>query len=472
MRLHDLLDTWAVRQPDAELVLTPDRRLTYRDALRQADRLAARFIDGGARRGDRVAVVASDDVGLLVAWFAASKAGMAIVPIARELPAAERAAALLAAQPRLILNGRALARVRPATPGNPDALAQLPAGPGRAAVLTHRAVTAAVAQASIMLRVRPGERTLLAAPLRSTAIVPGALATIASGGSVHIPASADPSDVLQALAEEHIQTAVLPPHTLEACVDVLRNGPPRHFGALRTVYYTGAPVSPAALRCATRRLGCDFVQSYGLTEATHALTFLSPADHRRGVAEQPELLLSAGRPAPGTEVRIAGDAGLPLPAGAAGEIVARGPQLMSGYWERPAETATVLRNGWLRTGDAGYVDAAGYLYVRERLSDVIPTGGGEPVSPRLVEERLLDHPAIADAAVIGVRNGGDRPQVTAVVVVRPRCTVSADEVIAFCGGERGERPQAVEFVRELPRGATGRLRRDALRARYGAAPVE
>ena len=133
---------------------------------------------------------------------------------------------------------------------------------------------------------------------------------------------------------------------------------------------------------------CDFVQSYGMTEATQSLTFLTPSDHRRALAADPRLLLSAGQPAPGTEVRIVDPTDAPLPNGSIGEVVACGPQLMNGYWNQPEATAETLRGGWLHTGDAGMMDDEGFLYIQDRIKDMI-VSGGENVYPREVEDVLF-----------------------------------------------------------------------------------
>ena len=212
---------------------------------------------------------------------------------------------------------------------------------------------------------------------------------------------------------------------------------------------------------------CGFVQSYGMTEATQSLTFLSPADHRRGLDEQPKLLLSAGLPAKETEIRIVDDNDAPLPNGALGEIVARGPQLMRGYWNLPEESAEVLRGGWLHTGDMGSMDDEGYLYVQDRLKDMI-VSGGENVYPRVVEDVLFRHPAIADAAVIGVPDERWGEAVKAVVVLRAGTTATEEDIVGFCRGKLGgfELPRSVDFVDALPRNPSGKVLKRVLREPY------
>src|SRR5262249_46373653 len=148
----------------------------------------------------------------------------------------------------------------------------------------------------------------------------------------------------------------------------------------------------------------------------------------------------------------------PVPHGTIGEIVARGPQLMQGYWNRPEDTEAALRGGWMHTGDAGVLDDEGYVYVQDRVKDMI-VSGGENVYPRAVEDVLFAHPAVADAAVIGVPDARWGETVKAVVVLRAGARASEDDLIEFCRGRLGgfERPRSVDFVETLPRNPTGKV---------------
>jgi acyl-CoA synthetase (AMP-forming)/AMP-acid ligase II len=169
----------------------------------------------------------------------------------------------------------------------------------------------------------------------------------------------------------------------------------------------------------------------------------------------------------GTELRIIDQDGSPLPNGATGEIVVRGPQLMKGYWNRPEETSATLRDGWLHTGDAGTLDDAGYLYVQDRVKDMI-VSGGENVYPSVVEHVLSQHPAVAEAAVIGVPDERWGETVKAIVVLRPGAAATTEELIAFCHGRLAgfERPRSVDFAEALPRTATGKVLKRVLREPY------
>jgi acyl-CoA synthetase (AMP-forming)/AMP-acid ligase II len=248
-------------------------------------------------------------------------------------------------------------------------------GHPKGAVLTHRAVTANVRRIGHALQLEPAERSLVVTPLFHASALPSTFSCVSRGGCLYIQEDFYPSEVVRALSEERICYAALVLSMIQACLVGVPDVAERSYGSLRLVYYGASPIAERTLRRAMDVFRCGFVQSYGMTEATQSLTFLSPADHRRGLDEQPKLLLSAGLPAKGAEIRIVDDNDAPLPNGALGKIVARGPQLMRGYWNLPDESAEVLRGGWLHTGDMGYVDDEGYLYVQDRLKDMIVSGG-------------------------------------------------------------------------------------------------
>jgi fatty-acyl-CoA synthase len=324
-------------------------------------------------------------------------------------------------------------------------------GVPKGAVLSHGAVTANLVQVSLAHPASAGDRGLVVLPMFHAAVIPAALSVLFRGGSVIVLDDFDPERVVDVLARERIAVATLVPAMLAACLDHANV----RFPALRSIYYGASPIAEDTLRWSLDAFGCGFVQSYGMTESAQALTFLSPEDHRVALDGRTDLLLAAGRPAAGTELRI----------GELGEILARGPQLMSGYWERPEATAEALRDGWLHTGDAGRIDGEGYLFVEDRIKDLI-VSGGENVYPRTVEDVLHGHPAIAEAAVIGVPDERWGEAVKAVVVVRAEC--SEDELIAHCRTRLGgfERPRSIDFVAELPRTATGKVLKRVLREPY------
>jgi acyl-CoA synthetase (AMP-forming)/AMP-acid ligase II len=243
----------------------------------------------------------------------------------------------------------------------------------------------------------------------------------------------------------------------------------RRYDSLRIITYGASPISEQTLRRAMEVFQCEFVQGYGMTETTAALTYLPAVDHARALREKPELLLSAGRAVAGTEIRIVDDQDRPVPTGTIGQIIAQGPQLMRGYWNQEEATAEALRGGWMHTGDAGIMDAEGFIYIQDRVKDMI-VSGGENVYPREVEEILFQHPLVADAAVIAVPDERFGEAIKAVIVLREGTTASEQDIIDFCRDKLGgyKRPRSVDFVAALPRNPSGKVLKRELREKYWA----
>ncbi len=187
-------------------------------------------------------------------------------------------------------------------------------------------------------------------------------------------------------------------------------------------------------------------------------------DHRAALADKPHLLRSCGRAVFGTEIRVVDEQGNPLPPGEIGEIVARGPQLMKGYWKRDDATAKTIVDGWLHTGDAGRMDEEGYVYIQDRVKDMI-ISGGENIYPAELENILMGHPQIQDAAVIGVADEkwGEVP--FAVLVSGGAAELTPDELVAFCRGKLAgyKIPRQLAYVEALPRNPTGKILKKDLR---------
>jgi long-chain acyl-CoA synthetase len=244
------------------------------------------------------------------------------------------------------------------------------------------------------------------------------------------------------------------------------------LSALRHVIYGASPISEDVLVRSIERFGCAFSQAYGLTETNGAVIVLRPADHDVDGPNR-HRLRAAGVPLPGVEVQVVDHADEPVPPDVVGEVWLRSGQNMVGYWNRPAETAAALTpDGWLRTGDAGYLDADGYLYIHDRVKDMIVTGG-ENVYPAEIESVLMSHPAVADAAVIGVPDDRWGETVKAVVVRAPGGAGDAlDErgVIEYCRGELAhfKCPTSVDWVEALPRNPSGKILKRDLREPYWA----
>jgi len=506
MRLHDGLEYHARIRPDAEFATMGERSLRYAEADAAANRIAHALEASGLEKGDRAVFLAKNCLEFLLFFYGASKAGVVPVPlnyrlagpewsyivndsgarlvIARgelvgaldavrdELPHVKRFVAL-GAEARGWEPWEEWLQGRPATPldrlvSTEDDLYQMytsgTTGRPKGAVLTQRAVTSQLQQATLAFDGRAGERALIVAPLYHAAAAITAFVTIQNAGTAYVQEDFVPAEVVRALSEERIAVALLVPAMIQFCLVGVPDVAARRFDHLRLVVYGASPIAEQTLRRALEVFGCSFLQGYGMTETTAAATYLLPEDHARALDGRPELLLSAGRALLGTEIRIVDEDGRPLPAGEVGEVAVRGPQLMRGYWNLPESTKEALRGGWMHTGDAGALDAEGYLFIRDRVKDMI-VSGGENVYPREIEEVLFQHPAIADVAVIGVPDERFGEAVKAVAVLRAGASATGDELIAFCEGRLAgyKRPRSVDFVAVLPRNPSGKVLKRELR---------
>jgi acyl-CoA synthetase (AMP-forming)/AMP-acid ligase II len=235
------------------------------------------------------------------------------------------------------------------------------------------------------------------------------------------------------------------------------------LSSLQLIIYGASPMPKDLVFKAMAVFKCDFAQVYGLTETTGAVTWLPPEEH---LAESPRMG-SCGRPMAGIEIRVVDGEGRELPRGEIGEIICKTPQNMKGYWKLPEATASTIRGEWLYTGDAGYLDDAGFLYVQDRIKDMI-ISGGENIYPAEIESCLFGHPAVGDVAVIGIPDDQWGESVKAVVVLKPEAAVTERELIEFARERIAhyKSPKSVDFVEALPRNPSGKILKRELRKPY------
>lgn len=233
---------------------------------------------------------------------------------------------------------------------------------------------------------------------------------------------------------------------------------------LRGIQYGAASMDPALLARSVDRIGCSFLQYYGMTEITGTMTILGPKGHD---SSRPELLRSVGQVLPGFEIQIRGPNKELLPIDTPGEIWCKGPSLLLEYWNKPEATAEALIDGWYRTGDGGLLDKDGFLFLTDRIKDMI-VSGGENVYPAEVEAVLRDHPAVADCAVFGLPHPKWGEGVTAALELRPGHSVDPDEVIAFARKSLAayKIPRRIETGVPLPRTASGKVQRAVIRKHF------
>ena len=286
--------------------------------------------------------------------------------------------------------------------------------------------------------------------------------TLLAGGCIVLSRRFDPTEIIDFIPRYGITDALFVPAMIHELVAHPR-APTTNFSSLRHISYGAAPIANELLVRAQRLFDCGFVHLYGLTENLGCATYLPPEMHRAELGKQK----SCGHAYAGLDLNIVDADGRTLPRGATGEIVVRSPWTMRGYWRNTAATLEAIRDGWLHTGDAGYMDADGYVYIQDRVKDMI-VSGGENVYPAEVENALFDHPAIAEVAVIGVPDAKWGEAVKAIVVLNPGAILDVDDILNHARARVAgyKLPKSIEVVSALPRNASGKVLRRQLREPY------
>lgn len=501
MDAPDLLANAAARFPDRPCVVEGERTLSFRDVSRRADCLGSWLLDSGVTRGERIALLAENILEFLEIQVAAMRAGVILVPLNYRLVEQELRYILEDCTPRVLLHSARHAEQADALSdavertlhigddGSRQAYAGIVAGAGgssdvrpaidaaavssilytsgttgrpKGAMLSNGALLARVTSFAIELMLGPGRVFVQALPMFHMAAHPAYAFTYTGATTVMAPVFT-PDGVLE-LLERHRATHVLLVPTM---IDLMARHPAigaTDLGSLELVLYGGSPIPADVVRRALDTFGCDFLQFYGMTE-TSGGSILRPADH--DPARCPERLATAGTDALGVETRVVDADDRTVSSGVLGEILIRGPVVMDGYWNAPEATAEALRGGWMHTGDIGLRRDDGYLYVADRLKDMVVTGG-ENVYPREVEDAVREHPDVADAAVIGVPDERWGERVHAVVVPVPGAELDPDALIEHCRRHLAgyKVPKTVEIIGDLPRNPTGKVLKKELRAAY------
>jgi long-chain acyl-CoA synthetase len=505
LRVADVIREQAGRRPDAVALRHGQRAITYAELDDRSSRLARALAAAGVGPGDRVAHLDRTAPEVVELLAATSKIGAVTVPLNWRLSARELAAVVADSGAPVLLAGRAhagLAGELSATVpqplrvvGVPDDYERLlashdPVDPGwrgeahdpvlqmytsgttgvpKGVLITHRNLAAAVEASRLWLF---DEETISLAPLPMFHVggIAWTFLGLWNGGCTILVADFDAAAVVDLLERERVTNAVMVPTVMQLLCAV-PGAEERDFSALRSITYGASPITTPALKAALRTFRCRLFGMYGLTETTGGVIQLDPADHDPDGPRE-HLLRSAGRPQPWMEMRVVDPAsGLDRAPHEVGEVWMRGPNVMAGYFNRPEETAAAITpDGWLRTGDGGYLDEEGYLFLTDRIKDMI-VSGGENVYPVEVEEALSQHPGVAEVTVIGVPDERWGEAVVALVVPAPGAGASAQELLRFARERLAgyKLPRTVEFVTELPRTPTGKVLKRELRERYGRA---
>ena len=329
-------------------------------------------------------------------------------------------------------------------------------------MITHRMIGSHNAAAREVVPIGPDAVALVPMPLYHVGGLAYALSTLASGARTVVLRDPVPGVLLDTLEREGVTHTFVVPALLAALLQERE----RDLSSLQVLLYGASPMPAPLMRASLARFPGKLGQVYGMTELSGAVTYLGPEDHAD--TAHPERLLSAGRPYPGVELRVVDAAGQDVPTGELGELWVRSAQCTPGYWGKPEATAdTLVEGGWLRTGDIARLDDGGYLFLEDRLKDMV-ISGGENVYPAEVERVLLLDPSVAEVAVIGVPDERWGETVKAVVVPAEGATVDPAALIALCRQHLAgyKRPTSVDVVDALPRNATGKVLRRELREPY------
>jgi long-chain acyl-CoA synthetase len=474
----------ATRYFPKRTALADGRRSTFRELHTRVERIAAALTKHGFKAGDRLALLLPNEPDYIELVYACAWLGVTAVPLNTRLSVKEIDGILTDAQPhgmirhsslptpttqvswQLVLDQKPLDLQSDWIPDpiyDPNAILSLiytsgTTGRPKGVEMRHSNILENLYHTTFWLPFEEGSAHLHAAPLFHIADFPSMFGAPAFGAcQVTIP-KFSPESFCETVQRERVTHTVLVP----TMINMLTQFPELKkydLTSLRHLGYGGSPMAPELVH-RTRQAFPDvkLVQVYGLSEAGF-LTGLLDHEHTE------DRLTSCGRPGPGIDVRIVDPTGKELETGKTGELVARGANIMRGYWNNPDETKLAFRNGFFRTGDIGYQDANGYFYILDRLKDMIVTGG-ENVYSSEVEAVIYTHPAVREAAVFGIPDPKWGEIVKAVVVLKPRKTLTADELIAYCRQSLAnfKVPRSIEFSEtELPKSGSGKILKRVLR---------
>lgn len=508
MRLIDYFDRGAQLAPDSPCFSDLEQSLPYRTVARDSHRIANGLVAAGLRPGAIVATLTPNHLRAFLPPLGIQRAGMVWLPLNVRYGPEELLYAvttndcdfiffhsslgdlveeLLLRCPRLA-GAVAIDRGVGASPGlqawmaqwpdtpvsveqEPDTLVRIASsggttGPSKGIIQTNETIETQLSCMLAMIPMGPRPVHLAAAPLSHMA---GSLCwpTMIFGGETVILPKADPGVILEAISRFGVTHIALTPTMIYMLLDH-PDAQTTDYASLRHIIYAGAPMSVDKLKRAVQVFGSVMTQAFGQAEASFVCTVLSPQEHViNGDARQLRRLLSCGRATPFVRVEIMDENGALLPPDERGEIVVRSNLVSPGYYKNPEATAAVSKGGWHLTGDIGYKDDEGYLYIVDRKRDVIVSGGFN-IFPGEIEQVIWAHPAVKDCAVVGVPDEKWGEAVMAVIELNEGITVEAEEIIELCRTRVGsmKAPKTVDFWSELPRSSIGKVLKREIRDRF------
>jgi long-chain acyl-CoA synthetase len=510
--IADILRSHARERGERRALIAVDRIRTYRELRDEAARVAQALAGEGVGPQDRVAVLDKNGPEFFAVLFGAAMDRAVTLSVNWRLAAREMEYILEHAQARVLFVGeeflghvaqlklphmrrvvvfgapgtgqvgyddwlRGVPATDPMLPCDPDETCfQLytsgTTGRPKGVELTHRNFVVAIGVGSKSWSFDTESVNLVAMPLFHVAGSGWGVTGLCNGATNILAREVNPAEILRLIAAHRVTNALFVPAVLRILL-----GTPgierTDFSTLRSIVYGASPISEDVLVRSMKAFGCGFVQAYGLTETTGCVTSLAERDHDPG-GPRAELLRSAGRPWGDVELRVVDtESRRDLPDGEVGEIWVKSAQNMKGYWRNPEATAECFPEGrgadgrgWFRTGDAGYL-RGGYVFIHDRVKDMI-VSGGENVYPAEIENVLMGHPAVADAAVIGVPSERWGETVKAIVVIAPATSVTDAELIAWCRERLAtyKCPTSVDRIAALTRNPSGKILKTELRGPY------
>lgn len=502
----------AERQPDRAAFIWGDRVIRYEEVNERVNALAHALRSRGIQRGDRVALYMRNCPQLLESYFAVWQAGACVVPLNARFLTEEVLYHVEDSGSRMIIFGEEFREVMAEVRSRSHALEEYvcltgsteaqydyeviiadhsgaqqriedmqdsdlawlfytsgTTGRPKGVMLTHGNLDfVTVGWCADLMHLEPEDVGLHTAPLTHGACL-HALALTAKSATHVIPTSSrfDALTFCELVQRHSITNTWLVPTQIKRLL-TFPELDRYDLSTLRYIVYGGAPMYAEDMKEALRRIGQVFVQLFGQGETPSTATYLRREDHVADGSEKAmHRLTSCGYARTGVGVVIMDDNDQELRRGQMGEICVQGPSVFPGYWKRPEETAEVLLNGWLHTGDLGYMDTHGYVYIMDRKKDMIISGGAN-IYPREVEEILLQHPSISEASVVGVPDEVWGEAAKAIVVLRSDASATAHDIISFCAQRAADykKPKSVDFMDELPKSSYGKILKRELREQF------
>jgi len=502
--------------PDRTAIVFEGKRYTFAELSERVNRLANALANLGVKKGDRVALLQVNCNQCVETYFAVAKIGALYVPLNFRAKADEHDYMINFAEVNALFMGDryidlinsiksrlttvqhfiSIESKRNGMLYYEDLIASSPAdeviteiddedttilmftagttGRPKGVMLSHNSFSVYVLENVTPADPELEERNILTVPLYHVAGIQAMMAAIYGGRTLVMERQFEAKEWMELVEKEKANRAMMVPTMLKQLMDHPEFG--KHdLSSLRVITYGAAPMPLEVIKRALDAFpGVSFINAFGQTETASTITTLSPEDHVISGSEEErekklKRLTSIGKPMADVEMKVIDEAGNELPPGEIGEIVARGPRVMTGYWKDEEKTErTIDKDGWVHTGDMGYRDEDGYFYLGGRATDMI-IRGGENIAPEEVENVLHSYPKIEEAAVIGVpdEEWGEQPR--AIVVLKEGETATADEIMEYCRAKLAsyKRPRSVVFVDELPRNPMGKVLKRVLREQYG-----